>query len=533
MAAPLTIFTAVLAFNILVASAHAEPNKPPLNIITQQQNVWYQQARAALAKQDANARITPAIRGAAKNIILFVGDGMGVTTVTAARILEGQNKGLLGEEHELSFDQFKHTGLSKTYNVDAQTPDSAGTMTALMTGVKTDIGIIGLAEGVTRGKCISKSGQSLLSILELAELAGQSTGIVTTARVTHATPAATYAESVERGWESDAQIPRLAQSNGCVDIAEQLIHFSRYLNQQAGRSNINGIDVVLGGGRRNFLPRIDSPSKRAGARVDGRNLIKEWQSLHPSGQYVENKQALKNIKATPNTNLLGLFSSSHMHYDSGAAPDEPDLSEMTEKAIEVLQTNSKGYFLMVEGARIDHAHHAGNAYNALNETIALSNAVQKAIEMTNPNETLIIVTADHSHVFTLAGYPKRGNPILGKVIAPGHTTPSMSADGRPYTTVGYTNGLGFRDFGEETDANASIGTKPVARGDLSKVDTTSPGYHQEVGTPLHSETHGGEDVAIYASGPGAHLVSGTMEQNQIFHIMEFAGDLIRRASKGF
>ena len=132
----------------------------------------------------------------AKNIILFIGDGMDVATVTAARILEGQNKGLSGEENFLSFGQFPFLGLVKTYNVDAQTPDSAGTMTAIMSGMKTDFGVLGVNEHVGRGDCNSQSGNEVISALALAEIAGLSTGLVSTARITHATPAEAYAHIV-------------------------------------------------------------------------------------------------------------------------------------------------------------------------------------------------------------------------------------------------------------------------------------------------------------------------------------------------
>ena len=149
-----------------------------------------------------------------------------------------------------------------------------------------------------------------------------------------------------------------------------------------------------------------------------------------------------------------------------------------------------------------------------------------AIDNTDPEETLIIVTADHSHVFTIAGYPKRGNPILGKVVGIGETEESLAQDGMPYTTLGYTNGRGYQNLGEETDADASYGFDIAAgRVDLTTVDTTTAGFHQEALIPLSAETHAGEDVAVFASGPGAHLVTGTNEQNLIFHIMNYAADL--------
>ena len=111
------------------------------------------------------------------------------------------------------------------------------------------------------------------------------------------------------------------------------------------------------------------------------------------------------------------------------------------------------------------------------------------------------------------------------------TSPELAADGMPYTTLGYTNGNGFRDLGDETDADAGYDL-PIKTGrqDLLFVDTESPGYHQEALVPLGSETHAGEDVGVYAKGPGASLVSGTNEQNLIFHVMDYAADLVNAAN---
>jgi alkaline phosphatase len=212
-----------------------------------------------------------------------------------------------------------------------------------------------------------------------------------------------------------------------------------------------------------------------------------------------------------------------MHYESDRHNDklgEPSLTEMTASTMELLAKNQQGYFLMVESGRIDHGHHAGNAYNALHDTIELADAGDYAVNHTNPDETLIIVTADHSHVFTLAGYPKRGNPILGKVISVGSDQPKLAADGLPYTTIGYMNGRGFHDFHDETDADTVYDSEITeGRADLSLIDTQRPGFHQEAHVPLESETHSAEDVSIYAKGVAAELVSGVNEQNMIFHIM--------------
>ena len=474
-------------------------------------NSWFQQGQLELQKKMQN----PILKGSAskaKNVILFVGDGMGVSTVTAARILQGQIAGNSGEENLLSFENFPFSGFSKTYNVDQQTPDSAGTMTAMMTGVKTDAGILAVDEQANRSDCHSAEGHELVSILELAKLAGKATGIVTTARITHATPAASYAKSAERDWEDDAKLSAQAKASGCIDIAQQLIAAS------------SGINVALGGGRKHFLSESSG-----GSRLDGKNLIEQWQTKNPQGQYVASREELLALDANNTTSLLGLFNDSHMDYSAERKSaekklviesTEPSLVEMTNSALSILKNEQQGFFLIIEAGRIDHGHHAGNAYNALHETIDLSDAVASALSQVDLSETLVIVTADHSHVMTFAGYPKRGNPILGKVVAAGEDRPTLAGDGLPYTTLSYMNGRGMHDLGAE--GNADVVKKlaiNVGRKDISSIDTEQPGYHQEALVPRHSETHGGEDVGIYAAGPGAQWLTGVNEQNLIFHVM--------------
>ncbi|MCM2680097.1 alkaline phosphatase [Echinimonas agarilytica] len=511
-------------------------------------NQWFADGEASIAlgtQKTINNK-----KGAAKNVILFVGDGMGISTITAARILAGQQQGQTGEEYQLSFEQLPFSGLVKTYNTNQQTPDSAGTMTAMMSGVKTKAGFIGVSQASRRADCQDylNNGEALFSALELAELAGKSTGIVSTARLTHATPAATYAKSVERDWESDGDLKNGEAQLGCKDIASQLIDFKPNLEQRINDGNplpiVSGIDVAFGGGRRAFFG--DDPASIAGfsekagegRRKDGRNLIEEWQQQ--GGQYVMDQAGFDALSINNDAPVLGLFNASHMRYSANRLEDksgEPTLTEMTDTAIDLLQRNNEGFFLMVEAGRIDHGHHAGNAYNALTDAVELSSAVQKALEKTNPEETLIIVTADHSHVFTMAGYPTRGNPILGKVVGNDDhgepkSEPTKADDGMPYTTLGYATGRGHASLENNTNADVRYG-KPIDAGrhDISDIDTTHSGYHQEALVPLGSETHGGEDVAVYASGPGSHLVSGTIEQNVIFHVMNHAADLTGKASK--
>ncbi|KKK55831.1 hypothetical protein LCGC14_3070610, partial [marine sediment metagenome] len=310
-------------------------------------------------------------------------------------------------------------------------------------------------------------------------------------------------------------MPEAAQLGGCKDIADPLVHFS------AG----DGIDVAMGGGRRHFLPNDaaynsgDETSAVEGRRTDGRDLTAEWQKRFPSGQYVIDQAGFDAIDADKTDKLLGLFNESHMQYENDRTNDrlgEPSLSEMTDKAINILDNKDRGFFLVVESGRVDHGHHAGSANYALTETVEFAKAIKVAMENTNSEETLIIVTADHSHAFTIAGYPTRGNPILGKVShndSAGDPSGewSLAQDGLTYTTVGYANGLGFAE-NLPGDARYSF-PADNSRHDLSIVDTEAPGFHQEALVPLGSESHSGEDVAIYAGGPWAHLFHKTHEQN--------------------
>jgi alkaline phosphatase len=383
------------------------------------------------------------------------------------------------------------------------------------------------------------SAKSVRTVLERAELRGMSTGIVTRARITHATPAVNYAHISNRDWEGDANIKTDLGSTvlppGCTlvkDIATQLVDFN------VG----NGIEVALGGGRSYFLPNTTPDPEyptRKGRRTDGRDLTTDW-AARPGAAYVWNKAQFDAVDTQKTTRLLGLFETSHVKYEADRANDaggEPSIADMTRKAIEVLKKNPKGFYLMVEGGRIDHAHHAGNAYRALTDTIAMAEAVKVAQQMTNDEDTLIIVTADHSHTFTIAGYPSRGNPILGKADSGlgllGISPLAVDSLGLPYTTLGYMNGPGGwngngtrREFNPATEgytAEIPFADPTRKRPDLSNIDTTAPNYLQESAIPtLGAETHAGEEVAIYANGPRAYLVRGTLEQNAIYHVMAAA-----------
>jgi alkaline phosphatase len=175
---------------------------------------------------------------------------------------------------------------------------------------------------------------------------------------------------------------------------------------------------------------------------------------------------------------------------------------------------------MVEAGRIDHAHHAGNAYRALAETVALSDAVKLALTKINLDDTLLIVTADHSHTMSLSGYAKRGNPVLDKVVFPDQTSPALALDQQPYTTINYINGQGHIDPASKPVKDAK--PMPGRTADLAVIDTQHPDFHQQALIPLQQETHAGEDVQIFADGPRAHYFHGVQDQSYIFYVMKDA-----------
>ena len=229
--------------------------------------------------------------------------------------------------------------------------------------------------------------------------------------------------------------------------------------------------------------------------------------------------------------MLALFEPDHMKYEIERPADaagEPSLAEMTTKAISVLKKNPKGFFLLVEGGRIDHAHHAGWAHLALADAVAFDDAVKAALAATNARDTLIVVTADHSHVLSMAGYPSRDNPILG-LADDGKGKPAHAADGKPYTTLSYANGPGAELPVLDSNKKPVVDAPRKTREDLTNVDTKAPKFRQQALVPAGSETHGGEDVPIYASGPWAHLFQGVVDQQYIFHVMNHAGRIKQRA----
>ncbi|NXN18519.1 PPBT protein, partial [Indicator maculatus] len=448
---------------------------------------WRRQAqetlRAALRLQRLNQNV-------AKNLILFLGDADGVT---AARILKGQLQNRKGEESLLEMDQFPYVALAKTYNTNAQVPDSAGTATAYLCGVKANEGTVGVSAGVTRDRCNTTKGQEVTSILRWAKDAGKAVGIVTTTRVTHATPSAAYAHSANRDWYSDGEMPPDALQGGCRDIARQLVE------------NIPDIEVILGGGRKYMFPKntsdVEYPheDKHRGTRLDRRNLVQAWHDAKPPGKvakYVWHRRELLALNLSRVDFLLG--ESWHPRVPPASAGcfggDAPAPGSCAKQ-----RWGCGG----LPGGRIDHGHHEGKAKQALHEAVELDRAIGLASSMTSAQDTLSVVTADHSHVFTFGGYTPRGNPIFG--LAPMQS----DVDRKPFTSILYGNGPGYKIVAGE-------------RENVSAVDFAHANYQAQSAVPLRQETHGGEDVAIFARGPMAHLLHGVHEQNYIPHAMAYA-----------
>ncbi|XP_046507399.1 intestinal-type alkaline phosphatase-like, partial [Equus quagga] len=301
---------------------------------------WNHQAAQAL---DTAKKLQP-IQTAAKNLIIFLGDGMGVPTVTATRILKAQMDGKLGPETPLAMDHFPYLALSKTYNVDRQVPDSAGTATAYLCGVKANYQTIGVSAAARYNQCNTTRGNEVTSVMNRA--------------------------------------------------------------------------------------------KKAGGFV--RNLVQEWLAKYQGAQYVWNRTALIQASQDPSvTHLMGLFEPEDMQYEAHRDLTlDPSLTEMTEAALRVLSRNPSGFYLFVEGGRIDHGHHAGTAYLALTDATMFDDAIDKASQLTSEEDTLTLVTADHSHVFSFGGYTLRGSSILG-------LAPSKASDGKAYTSILYGNGPGY------------------------------------------------------------------------------------------
>ena len=286
----------------------------------------------------------------AENIVLFIGDGMGPTYITAGRT---HAKGVRGE---LTLDTLPYTGIVKTYAADNIVTDSAASATAYATGEKVANRIISVGGPTKRGEY-----KAIKTIAELAKEKGMAVGLVTTTRITHATPASFYAHVSDRDEEKE--------------IARQLLH--------------SEVDLALGGGKRFFNEEV---------------MVENWRFLT-----VENRRDLWSKGLKSKQPVLGLFHSSHLTYMADRSKEhrqEPRLSDMVKFAIRKLANEDKNFFLMIESGRIDHAGHENKPYHALQELVEFDEAISIALKRLDPANTLVLVTADHeTSGLSINGYP--------------------------------------------------------------------------------------------------------------------------------
>ncbi|NOX38235.1 MAG: alkaline phosphatase [Calditrichaeota bacterium] len=325
-----------------------------------------------------------------RNIIFYIGDGMGITQITSARIYA------VGPDGRLTIDRFPITGLVTTHSADRLVTDSAAGATAMSTGVKTRNGMVGMSADST----------AYFTILEIAQELDKATGLVATSSITHATPASFAAHVPSRRMEPL--------------IAEQLLQ--------------RKVNVLLGGGRAFFIPRDQDGS----AREDNQNLLDLARNLGYT--VVETRQALQDADGPY---LLGLFADKGML----TRESEPTLAEMTEKALEILRNDPEGFFLMVEGSQIDWGGHANDAGKTIRQLLQFDEAVKVGVDFALKDfHTLVIVTADHE----TGGMALEGGSVQDKQLDIDWTTNYHTGQSVPLFAFG-PHALSFSGVLNNTD----------------------------------------------------------------------------------
>ena len=323
---------------------------------------------------------TAAVQADVKNVILLIGDGLGMGQIDVTRYLSG------GKDHELELMKLPETANMMTSSTEG-VPDSAAAGTAMSTGHKVYNGAIAMNE----------EGEELDSVLDIAESKNMATGVISSNTVTDATPGAFIASVEDRGMGAE--------------IARQALE--------------NEVDIMFGGGREDFMEEEAGEDLIAKAEEDGY-------------QYVSDKNELAEVSPTAGK-VLGLFNDSYMNYINDRDElnsQEPSLEQMTEKAIEVLSENENGFFLMSEGARIDHAAHAADIPGVVAETLDFDASVEAAMEFAEENEdTLVIVTADHETLGFSATEPMKKEALMDIEVSPEYMASELTEkeDGKGYT----------------------------------------------------------------------------------------------------
>ncbi len=412
-----------------------------------------------------------------KNVIFLIGDGMGIGAVQLGR------NALVGPDGRLAMETFPVVGLATTFSADSAVTDSAAAGTALATGHKTNNGMV----------AVLPDGTAVTTILEAAQKKGMATGLISTNTLYDATPATFGSHWGTRG--------------GSAEISAQLID--------------NGIDVLLGGGTSYFLPKgVD-----VGKRTDGRNLVEE---ALKSG-YTVAMDKLELASAT-GPKVLGLFTPSYMNYQLdrvAAGTSEPTLAEMASKALEVLSESDNGFFVMIEGARIDHAAHAADFPGVIAEMKDFDDTVEIARDFAREHpDTLLVVTADHDTLGLSVTEPMDYGVFANVSVSPEYMalTLKKGADGKftedsiraAFATYAKITDLKPEEIAAVQEQSKSysyivgyaIGAIIAARAHAGFVDPSV----RAMGT---TGGHTGNMVPVYAYGPGAQVFGGVLDNTQI------------------
>ncbi|GGF14994.1 alkaline phosphatase [Halobacillus andaensis] len=430
-------------------------------------------------KQESNVEVD---KKSPKNVIVMVGDGLGVGQMEIARLLES------GKTGDLFMESLENVGMMRTYSDDNFVTDSGAAGSAIATGNKTYNGGIG----------VDAEGEEVDSILDLYQNEGKKVGVISTNTVTDATPAAFTASVPDR--------------DGQDEIARQM------LDQQ--------YDVLLGGGADYFSP--DSQ--------DGTDLVEEFQST--GYEFVDNESSLEE-SGTPDK-LLGLFNDSYMSYKTDRDElnsEEPTLEAMTDKGLDVLSQDDDGFFLMVEGARIDHAAHAADATGVWQETMEFDRTVEQVVNWAEDrDDTMVVVLADHETMGMSATEPMDIEGLKDIEVSPEYMAQQMEINEETGT---YTEDSVKQVFAEHADIDLSdadvdefLTTIQDDDGEVYaeyrvgweigsiiadhyKVGAISSEIRAESGTGGHT----GNMVPVFATGAGSEDFEGVMDNTDIIELI--------------
>ncbi|AEC51613.1 alkaline phosphatase IV precursor [Pyrococcus sp. NA2] len=380
---------------------------------------------------------------APKNIILLIGDGMGFAQVQLTRLVYGH----------LNMEEFPYTGFLLTDSLSGEVTDSAAAGTAIATGVKTYNRMISMLN-ISKGYYVN-----LTTLLEIAQMLGKSTGLVTTTRITHATPAVFASHVPERDMEKE--------------IAKQLI--------------LHNVTVLMGGGRKKFSRETLEFAKKLGYTI------------------VYTRDELMNVSEV--RKLLGLFADSHIPFVLDRKESDVGLLEMTKKAIEILEKNPNGFFLMIEGGRIDHACHLNDVASTVAETKEFDDVVGYILEYAKKRgDTLVIVLADHETGGLAVGL-NYGRSI--KINEIKNINASVEKIAREIIEKGDIEGV-LRRYTGLTFTEEEINAIKEIRDPYKIANILGEIISKKLGVGFASHKHTGEPVPLLAYGPGAENFRGFM-----------------------